>query len=101
MIGKFGYVFEWDDAKNAENFRKHGITFEEASTIWRGDTLSRADDRRSYGEPRELTLGLVRGVAVLAVVHTDRDGTIRIISARKATPIERRIYGRHLRRTFG
>jgi uncharacterized protein len=71
--------FEWDEAKRLTNLRKHGIDF------------MVEDDRYSYTEQRFVTFGLLQG-RVVAVVHTNRDGLTRIISARKATKYEQRIY---------
>ena len=84
--------FEWDDAKNDTNMRKHGIGFEQAQLIFDGPTLDVVDDRQDYGETRIVSLGLLEGVVVLSVAHTDREGRIRLISARKASRKERTIY---------
>jgi uncharacterized DUF497 family protein len=85
--------FEWDPGKAAENFAKHGVLFEEAATVFR-DVLSAtgADPDHSFDEERFITFGISIGGRLLAVSHTDRDDTIRIISARPATPGERKIY---------
>jgi uncharacterized protein len=88
--------FEWDEEKNRQNLAKHHISFEEAATVFDGDHMS-IEDEGAYGEVREKTFGLIREVLVLCVVHTDRDGVTRIISARKATPSERRLYDAHIR----
>lgn len=93
--------FEWDAEKNRLNIRKHGISFEQAARIFDGFTVSRVDDRYEYGEAREITLGLLSGVAVLVVIHTDRDGTCRIISARQANRNERKLYDKEIRKAFG
>ncbi len=90
-------MFEWDDDKNAENLRKHGISFEEAALIFDGPTVSWVDDRIDYGEARVLTLGLIRKVVAVTVVHTARDGKTRIISARLANRRERKLYDEHYR----
>lgn len=84
--------FEWDEEKNRINIEVHGIQFEDALKIFDGPILTAIDDREDYGEIRETSLGLFNGVVVLMVVHTERDGTTRLISARKALPKERRIY---------
>jgi uncharacterized protein len=84
--------FEWDDAKNRSNRRKHGVSFEEASHVFRDPLCVSAQDRTQDGELRWQTTGLVEGL-LLMVAHTVReehdDGTltevIRIISARQAT----------------
>ena len=85
--------FEWDPAKAAENFAKHGVSFEEAATVFR-DTLSQTgqDPDHSVGEERFVTFGVSTSGRLLVVAHTERGDTIRIISARPATPGERNIY---------
>lgn len=92
--------FEWDDAKNAENRRKHGFGFEEAAEIFKGPTLTDTDDR-PYAETREISFGFLGTGVVAAVAHTDREGTIRIISARKATERERNHFHVYLQRALG
>ena len=85
--------FEWDPSKAASNVRKHGVSFEEASTVF-GDPFSRTipDPLHSDEEDRWVTVGLSAHMRTLVVVHTDRDDSIRIISARRATRPERRDY---------
>ena len=84
--------FEWDDAKAVENDRKHGVTFEAAITAFADPfAVEIVDDREDYGEERMILLGLASGV-VLAVVFTEREGRIRIISARRATKHEQAHY---------
>lgn len=85
--------FEWDTAKAAENLAKHGVSFEEAATVFR-DTLSAtgADPDHSVGEERFITFGVSTSGRLLVVAHTERGDTIRIISARPATRGERKIY---------
>ncbi len=82
--------FEWDEAKNQINIRKHGIDFADVPSMFEGEILSRIDDRFDYGEERWVGIGFIQqGVAV--VVWTERhQNTIRIISARKANHYERR-----------
>ena len=65
-------MFEWDDAKNALNSKKHGLTFEEASLIFEGRTLSWMDRRFDYGEQRTISIGLIREIVAVTVVHTVR-----------------------------
>jgi hypothetical protein len=89
--------FEWDKEKNLVNRRKHGISFEEASTIFEGPVLS-LEDEGPQSEVRERSYGLIGGVVVACVVHTDRDGTIRIISTRKATRNERKLFDDYLKK---
>lgn len=88
-----GLVFEWDAEKAIENERKHGVSFDEALAVF-ADTLARTidDPDHSNGEPRLLELGLSRRGRLLVVVFTERNGRIRIISARLATRSERRDY---------
>lgn len=92
--------FEWDDSKNQKNIAKHGISFEQACAIFEGFTLEAPDDRFEYGEERTISLGMISGIVVLAVVHTDRDGTCRIISARQADRKERKRYDEAIRKAF-
>jgi uncharacterized DUF497 family protein len=85
--------FEWDPAKAAENFAKHRVSFQEAATVFR-DTLSATglDPDHSIDEERFVIFGVSTSGRLLVVAHTERDDTIRIISARPATPAERKIY---------
>lgn len=92
--------FEWDEAKNLANRRKHGISFEEAATIFDGPVLSLEDDSDPT-EVRERSYGLIGGLVVACVIHTGRDDTTRIISARKATPNERKLFDAYLKRAAG
>ncbi|MFY0733724.1 BrnT family toxin [Aurantimonas sp. NFXS3] len=87
--------FEWDEAKNASNLKKHGIRFEEAATIFDGPVVTRTDPDH-INEVRERSYGLLGGTIVVCVVHTDRHGKIRIITARKATRGERKMFNVHL-----
>ena len=86
-----GLTFEWDRRKAAANLKKHGVTFEEASTAF-GDPLSLtiADPGHSVGEERFVLLGQSRYGQLLVVVHTEDEDHIRIISARRATRREKR-----------
>ena len=89
---------EWDDQKNRRNLAKHKVSFETARLVFDDPLAVSVPHRVVEGEERWRTLGRVRGggVVVLLVAHTYRgdaqDEIIRIISARKATPRERRIY---------
>ena len=85
--------FEWDSQKGASNLAKHGVSFEEASSVF-GDPLATTlvDPDHSVGEQRFLTTGLSTQQRVLIVWHTGHEDVIRIIGAREATPRERRIY---------
>jgi uncharacterized DUF497 family protein len=89
--------FIWDVRKNRTNERKHRVSFETAALIFDDPYHISRLDREVEGELRWHTIGMARGIQVLLVVHTitesdDEEETIRIISARKATPKERRIY---------
>ncbi len=83
--------FEWDETKRLANLHKHGIDFIDVSVVFDGDIVTVEDDRFSYGEQRFVTFGLLQGI-VVAIVHTEREKVTRIISARKATKYEQRIY---------
>jgi len=83
----------WDSAKAAANRRKHGVSFEEAATVFRDPLLLVMPDvAHSHEEDRWLALGKSANQLLLVVVHTEGDSSIRIISARKADPKERRSY---------
>ena len=86
--------FEWDERKNQENIRKHGITFLEAETVFSDEhALLIEDSQHSKVEDRFVLLGLSADLHTLVVCHCYRRGTvIRIISARKATRREREQY---------
>jgi len=87
--------FEWDDEKNARNRRKHGVTFEVASAVFYDPLHSTTHDGVVNGEDRWSTVGVVGNRYLMMVAHTleDEDGElVRIISAREATPHERRTY---------
>jgi len=89
-----GLKFEWDEKKAAANFRKHGVSFEEAASVF-GDPLSLTipDPEHSEDEDRSVLLGMSEGHrSLVVVVHAERADTIRLISARPATPAERRDY---------
>ena len=85
--------FEWDPEKEKENDRKHRVSFHEAATVF-GDSLSWTfpDPDHSLKEEWFLTIGLSNQGRILIVSHTDRGMKTRIISARSATPHERRNY---------
>ena len=89
--------FEWNEAKNATNIAKHGIQFADAVRIFDGWTLTVPDDRFDYGEVRKLTTGVLDGVLLTTIVHTDREGRMRLISARPASTKERIRYETALR----
>lgn len=83
--------YEWDEAKRLVNIRKHGIDFIDLPALFDSDLVTLEDTRNDYGEQRFVTFGLLQG-RVIAVVHTEREDCIRIISARKATKYEQQTY---------
>jgi uncharacterized protein len=85
--------FEWDPAKARQNRRKHRVSFEEAATVF-GDplALTYSDPDHAALEQRFITVGMSSANRSLIVAHADRGESIRIISARKATPHERKHY---------
>ncbi len=89
-------VFDWDPAKAASNLRKHGVSFEEAQSVFYDEfAIQFFDESHSSGnEERFLMLGMSSGAHLLLVCHCERDddGVVRIISARKATKNESSFY---------
>jgi uncharacterized DUF497 family protein len=88
--------FEWDEAKNRENIKKHGVSFEEAHTVFLDENSRRFyDPDHSHDEDRFIMLGMSAKLRILVVCHCFRlnDSAIRIISARKALKREARSYG--------
>lgn len=85
--------FEWDPEKAARNLRRRRISFNEAVTVL-GDPLSTTypDEAHSEEETRFLTIGASQRGQILVVAHTERNDTIRIITARRATRREREFY---------
>ena len=85
--------FGWDPEKARKNLADHGVTFEEATTVF-GDPLAATipDPHHSIGEERSLTMGHSKAGELLVVSHTEEGDTIRLISARRATSRERRQY---------
>ena len=88
--------FEWNTAKATANIKKHGVSFEEAQTVFYDEfAVQFFDEENSQNEERFLLLGLSTGAKLLLVCHCERDSgnIIRIISARNATKRERTFYG--------
>ncbi len=88
--------FEWDSAKAAANTKKHGVSFEEAQSVFYDEfAVQFFDDDHSGDEERFLLLGMSTGARLLLVCHCERGARniIRIISARKATKRESTFYG--------
>ena len=87
-------MYEWDEAKNRANIAKHGIGFDLACRIFEGPVFTLRDTRQDYGE---ISIGQVEGIAVIVVVHTERQSRRRLISARPASQRERTRYADALR----
>ena len=83
--------FEWDEAKRKSNIKKHGFDFVDAEKVFDGATFTINDDRFDYGKNRYITLGMSEGIVVV-ITHLEEDELIRIISMRKATKNEQKIY---------
>jgi hypothetical protein len=85
--------FEWDAGKAASNLLKHGVSFTEAMTLF-GDPLEVTipDPDHSEGESRFVSIGRSAPGRLLVVAYTEREGRVRLISAREATPKERSNY---------
>ncbi len=85
--------FEWDEKKNASNLKKHGISFEEATTVFSDDLARLILDPDSEVEERFILMGISSQSRILTVCHCERGpDVIRIISARKADKSERKQY---------
>ena len=89
--------FEWDEKKAAENYARHGVSFEFAKMAFEDlFAVERIDDRHDYGEERFILIAMAGGV-VLFVVYTEREERIRLISARRATKQE---YDDYVKQSF-
>ena len=88
--------FEWDSDKATANIKQHGVSFEEAKSVFYDDfAVQFFDEEHSTSEERFLLLGMSTGVRLLLVCHCEREegNIIRVISARKATKTESTFYG--------
>jgi len=83
--------FTWSERKRSINLHNHGLDFADAARVFEGMTYTYEDDRFGYGERRFLTLGLLAGVPV-SIAHTEANDEIRVISFRKATAREERLF---------
>jgi len=83
--------FEWDDAKRKSNIKKHSFDFVDAEKVFDGATFTINDDRFDYGNNRYITLGMLEGIVVV-IAHLEEEELIHIISMRKATKNEQKIY---------
>jgi uncharacterized DUF497 family protein len=81
--------FEWDDAKNKANIRKHGLDFTNAREIFDAPMLAEIDNSEDYGEKRFVGIGFLRNIIVVIIFTEPRSETIRVISLRKALKYER------------
>ena len=88
--------FEWDEEKAAENLRRHGVDFRNARLVFDDPYRLTYEDSVVDTERRWWTIGTALGIAILLIVHLEddfgEDLFVRIISAREATPVERRDY---------
>jgi uncharacterized protein len=85
--------FEWHKAKAEANFRRHGVSFDLATTVFRDPfAVELLDDREEYGEERFVMIGMAKGEVLLFVAYTEREEHLRIISARRATQYEQDDY---------
>jgi uncharacterized DUF497 family protein len=88
-----GLIFEWDEEKAKENLRKHQVSFEEAKTVFNDPfSITIPDPQHSADEYRYIDVGCSSKGQILVVVYTERQPNIRIISCRRATKSERRVY---------
>ena len=87
-------IFEWDESKERINISKHGIDFSTAALVFGDDNrIEKYDDLHSISEDRYITIGEINGIAIIVVVvYTERENSIRIISARLATKSEKEAY---------
>jgi len=86
-------IFEWDEAKAKRNLQKHGISFLEAQAVFNDPLLvTFEDEEHSNGETRYVSIGMSDRGRILAIVHVERNDRIRLISCRKATVREQRLY---------
>ena len=90
--------FEWDEAKDWANTEKHGVSFDLAKGIFERRVLTSPSSRHEFGEQRFVSIGQIED-ALIVVVHTRRNGRIRLISARPASRKERLRYHEKIRET--
>lgn len=93
-------LFEWDTDKAKKNIKVHGVSFDEASTVFKDDlSLTIYDPLHSEEEDRLILIGNSCKNRLLVIVHTEREDKIRIISARKAAKEERKQYEENAKRS--
>ena len=93
--------FEWDEEKNQENIRKHGLDFADAWQIFDSPRLTTLDTKEDYGEDRFLGMGFLKNFVVVVVYTEPKEETTRIISLRKALKHERRQFEETLQNRLG
>ncbi len=90
--------FEWDEKKNKDNIKKHGIDFNDASLIFNAPLLSKLDTKKNYGEERWQGIGLMKNIlVVLSWTEKNNGKTIRMISIRRALKHERKEYEKNIK----
>ena len=87
-----GMEFEWDENKAATNIQKHGVTFNEAAEVFLDPFYQTGDASTSDKEERDFIIGYTFSQRLLLAVYTERVARTRIISARPATRVERKVY---------
>ncbi len=93
--------FEWDENKNFENIRKHGIDFNDVIEIFSGPMIVNIDDRFDYGEDRLVGAGFIKSMIAIVVFIEKYAAVIRIISARKANKYETRQFKEEIKNRLG
>jgi uncharacterized protein len=93
--------FEWDERKNEVNIEKHGFDFADAYRIFDLPIAVELDERDNYGEDRWIGTGILDGRIVVVIYTEPNEGTIRIISLRKALSYERKHYEQYLKNGLG
>lgn len=93
--------FEWDHRKNERNIRERGLDFADAAEMFEGPMLVAPDERKTYGEPRQIGVGLIRGRMMVTVFTERNPETIRIISLRKANTREQAKFKKTLQDRLG
>lgn len=89
-------IFEWDERKRQTNLRRHGLDFNDVELVFENETSALVDDRFDYGETRWVSFGMLNDL-VVAVVYTQSDETMRVISFRRATKNEEKEYYKSIR----
>jgi len=93
ILKNMALTFEWDPKKAVSNLAKHGVSFEEATGVFAdANALTIPDPLHSGAEHRQITMGRTLNSKILVVVHTERGDNLRIISARRANPREKKTY---------